>query len=60
MKLVMLVNEPTSAPYEDYGRLVGRVAKSLWSWVGDNEKHIINPYIIRDWLNSLASQLEGS
>jgi len=57
--VVSLITNPTSAGYNEYGRLVCVIAASLYKWVISNEHKFRSTYSIKDGLGRLVSELRG-
>jgi len=58
-RVIVLINDPASASYQEYGQLAVAILKSILKWITNNEKHFRYPNITKSTLQDLITELGG-
>ena len=58
-KVFNLINDPSSAGYNEYGPLVVAMVKALLQWVSTHEKNFPYPHSMKSALQNLLKELGG-
>ncbi len=59
-KVMVLINDPASASYQEYGPLLVAVVKAILEWVSNHEKLLRYPNSIKSTLQDLITELGGN
>jgi hypothetical protein len=59
-KVMVLINDPASASYQEYGPLLVAVVKAILEWVSNHEKLFRYPNSIKSTLQDLITELGGN
>ena len=59
LKIINLINDPSSADYNEYGPLVVALVKAVLQWVSTNEKYFPYPHGMKSALQNLLKDLGG-
>ena len=58
-RVIVLINDPALASYQEYGQLAVAILKSILLWVTNNEKHFLYPNRMKSALQDLIVELGG-
>lgn len=58
-RVIVLINDPSLANYQEYGQLAVAILKSILKWVTNNEKHFLYPNRMKSALQDLITELGG-
>jgi DNA repair exonuclease SbcCD ATPase subunit len=58
-RVIVLINDPASSSYQEYGQLAVTILKSILKWVTSNENHFLYPNRMKSALQDLITELGG-